>query len=96
MAQINNITTNGASASSAWAGGAGNLAVYGEFAGGTVRGEYSFDDLNWIPVEAPNLGELGMTRNRGFNFELPECSLRVVVTNANAAELALTVNIASL
>jgi len=97
MAQITSITANGGSTASAWAGGKGNLSIYGDYAGGSARAEYSFDSgTTWIPVEAPNLGELGISRNKGFNFELPACSLRVFVVGADAAHLSLTANIESL
>lgn len=97
MAQITPITANGGSASSAWAGGEGNLSIYGTFAGGSVRAEYSFNaGTNWIPMENPDLGELGVTRNKGVNFKLPACDLRVFVVGADTASLSLTANIESL
>lgn len=94
MAQITSITANGGSATSAWAGGKGNLSIYGNFGGGSARAEYSFDaGTTWIPMENPDLGELGITRNKGVNFELPACSLRVVVAGADPTPLSLTANI---
>lgn len=94
MAQITSITANGGSTTSAWAGGKGNFSLYGDFGGGSARIEYSFDSgTTWIPVEAPNLGELGITRNKGVNFEIPPCDLRVFVVGADTGALSLTANI---
>lgn len=93
MAQITPITATGASASSAWAGGKGNFSLTGNFGGGSARVEYSFDETTWVPIEAPTMGELGIVRNKGFNFELPACDLRVVVVNADTSALNLTANI---
>ena len=90
MAQITGINANGASSSHAWAGGAGNLALFGDFGGGSARLEYERNTVGtsvWVPYEKPDLDGLTITKNKGFNFELPACNIRVFVVNATSPAL---------
>jgi hypothetical protein len=93
MAQITSITTVGATSTSAWAGGEGNISVFGTFDGGSVRLEYSFDSgTSWIPFEDEAMQGLTIGVRRGFNFNLPACDLRGYAVNVGGAT-SLTVNI---
>ncbi len=85
-----NLTTtfaaNGNSQIVDWDGGVGYFAAEGDFGGGTVQLEYSYDGGNtFIPTEASGW----LTANSGKKFNLPPCKLRI--TLSGAANPAITV-----
>lgn len=93
MAQITTITAAGATSTSAWAGGEGNLSVFGTFNGASVRLEYSFDSgTSWIPFEDEAMKGITIGTRRGFNFSLPACDIRGFVNDVGDST-SLTINI---
>lgn len=93
MAQITAITDSEDTSTVAWAGGEGNISVFGAFDGASVRIQYSFDSgTSWISIENDDMEGLNISVTRGFNFKLPACDIRGWVNNVGAST-SLTINI---
>ena len=79
-----NLTANGSSAGTIWAGGKGNWAAYGDFGGGTLTMEISWDNgTTWQSAGTDG----AFTANSQVVFELGACQLRGTLAGATSPDV---------
>lgn len=78
---FSNRATNGSGDPVDWLGGTGSFRAWGEFGGGTVKLQASFDEgTTYVDVEGASLTAGGVK-----NFRLPVCKLRADLSSASGS-----------